>query len=86
MPKKPITCLHAFLAPSAIPAGPSNIKLNSKLRENVDDTAANVLLTSEMEDVIGDVRLPFARAYFWHSFGTADRETSIASPIAKKVK
>jgi len=28
-----------------------------------DDTAANVLLTSELEDVIGDVRLPFARVY-----------------------
>ena len=71
MPKKPITCLHASLAPSAIPAGPSNIKLNSKLREHADDTVANVLLTLEMED---DVRLPYARAYFWHSFGTADRE------------
>ena len=28
-----------------------------------DDTAANVLLTSELEDVIGDVRLPFSRVY-----------------------
>ena len=25
-----------------------------------DDTAANVLLTSELADVIGDVRLPFS--------------------------
>ena len=29
----------------------------------VDDTAANVLLTSELEDVIGDVRLSFSRVY-----------------------
>ena len=28
-----------------------------------DDTVANVLLTSELEDVIGDVRLSFARVY-----------------------
>ena len=29
----------------------------------VDDTTANVMLTSELEDVIGDVRLPFAQVY-----------------------
>jgi hypothetical protein len=28
-----------------------------------DDTAANVTLTSELEDVIGDVCLSFARVY-----------------------
>ena len=28
-----------------------------------DDTAANVLLTSELADVIGDVRLSFSRVY-----------------------
>ena len=28
-----------------------------------DDTAANVLLTSELEDVIGDVRLSFSQVY-----------------------
>ena len=28
-----------------------------------DDTTANVMLTSELEDVIGDVCLPFSRVY-----------------------
>ena len=28
-----------------------------------DDTTANVQLTSELENVIGEVRLPFAQVY-----------------------
>jgi hypothetical protein len=31
----------------------------------VEDTAADGILSSELEDVIGDVRLPFARVYMY---------------------
>jgi hypothetical protein len=38
--------------------------IRGKMRASMaDDTAANVILTSELEGVIGDVRLPFARVY-----------------------
>ena len=38
-----------------------------------DDTVANILRTHEIEDLVGDVRVPFSRIYNLRSDALSDR-------------